>query len=70
MIVAVGLDMNQKEAANMPRLLLLLAMVMAGGCEFIAPNTSKALSETKQVEYQKRQAEALERIAAALETRP
>lgn len=41
--------------------------MFVSGCEYIAPDVSKALSETAQVELNQRQVIALERIAKALE---
>ena len=53
----------------MTRWLLLSLVGLLSGCEFIAPDVSKAQSELKQIEYDRRQAEALERIADYLEAR-
>lgn len=50
-------------------LYLMIIVVLLSGCEFIAPDTSKALSEIKQVELNERQIMVLERIATALEIR-
>lgn len=51
----------------MKYLLIFILVFMLAGCEFIAPDVSKALSESEQVELNKRQVAALERIAKALE---
>lgn len=56
-------------------LVIALMIIMGvGGCAYLAPDTSKALSEQdqfkeqkKQTQLEERQAEALERIADALE---
>ena len=51
---------------------LLLAMLLAVGlmgCDVVAPNVSKAITERQQLEELKQQNELLERIANALENR-
>ena len=53
----------------MTKAIFILSLVFLAGCEFFAPDVSKALSETEQVKINSRQVQALERIAAALETK-
>lgn len=50
-------------------IIVLSLCIFVSGCEYIAPNVSKALSETEQVSLNKRQVAALERIAQALESK-
>jgi hypothetical protein len=47
--------------------LAILFCLVVSGCEVIAPDISKAISESEQVELNKRQVAALERIATVLE---
>lgn len=47
----------------------LAICVFVSGCEYIAPDVSKALSESAQVELNERQVNALERIAKTLESK-
>lgn len=51
------------------KIILIVICLLISGCEFVAPDVSKALSETKQVELNERQVVALERIAKALESK-
>ncbi len=47
--------------------LSLLACIFLSGCEFFTPDTSTALSQTKQLEELHQQTEQLQRQADALE---
>ena len=52
------------------RFLVILGMVFCiflSGCEFFTPDTSRALSQTKQMEELQKQTDQLERQADALE---
>jgi outer membrane murein-binding lipoprotein Lpp len=46
---------------------ILLACLALTGCEFFTPDTSRALSQTKQMEELHKQTEQLQRQADALE---
>lgn len=47
--------------------LALIACVFLSGCEFFTPDTSRALSQSSQMEELHRQTEQLQRQADALE---
>jgi type II secretory pathway component PulM len=46
---------------------LLMACLALTGCEFFTPDTSRAISQTKQMEELHKQTEQLQRQADALE---
>jgi len=48
--------------------LFIFLMLLICGCEFVAPNTSKAISENKQFLEQQRQTAILTDIANSLRT--
>ncbi|MGG6238386.1 hypothetical protein ACQ4N7_07065 [Nodosilinea sp. AN01ver1] len=45
----------------------LFVCFLASGCEFFTPDTSRALSQTRQIEEMHKQTEQLQRQADALE---
>lgn len=45
----------------------LLCCLLLTGCEFFTPDTSRALSQTRQIEEMHKQTEQLQRQADALE---
>ncbi|PSN13506.1 hypothetical protein C7293_15730 [filamentous cyanobacterium CCT1] len=45
----------------------LLCSLLLSGCEFFTPDTSRALSQTRQIEEMHKQTEQLQRQADALE---
>ncbi|MEA5451929.1 hypothetical protein VB780_25355 [Leptolyngbya sp. CCNP1308] len=47
--------------------LALLCSLLLSGCEFFTPDTSRALSQTRQMEEMQKQTQQLERQADALE---
>lgn len=47
--------------------LVLVFCMFLSGCEFFTPDTSRALSQTKQMEELQKQTDQLERQADALE---
>ncbi|WOD38864.1 hypothetical protein [Nodosilinea sp. E11] len=47
--------------------LALLCSLLLSGCEFFTPDTSRALSQTRQIEEMHKQTQQLERQADALE---
>jgi outer membrane murein-binding lipoprotein Lpp len=46
---------------------VLLCSLLLTGCEFFTPDTSRALSQTRQMEEMQKQTQQLERQADALE---
>lgn len=48
-------------------ILALLGSLLLSGCEFFTPDTSRALSQTRQMEEMQKQTQQLERQADALE---
>lgn len=48
-------------------ILALLCSLLLSSCEFFTPDTSRALSQTRQIEEMQKQTEQLERQADALE---
>ncbi|MBD1873605.1 hypothetical protein H6F75_08930 [Nodosilinea sp. FACHB-131] len=48
-------------------ILALLCSLLLSSCEFFTPDTSRALSQTRQIEEMQKQTQQLERQADALE---
>lgn len=52
----------------MSKFIMIFTILLLCGCEYVAPSTNKAMSETKQVEEMKKQTDSMEKIAKSMES--